>query len=468
MPRVTIQLPVYNEMNVAERIVEAAARIDYPKELLDIQVLDDSTDETREILRKKIEMLRGEGVDIHHIQRKDRKGFKAGALENGLKTAKGEFVMIFDADFVPKPSALKDMIHYFTDHKIGMVQARWTHLNFDQSALTQVQALMLDGHFIIEHVARNRSGRFFNFNGTAGIWRRSAIEDAGGWKHDTLTEDMDLSYRAQLKGWRFIYLKDIEIPGELPSEMNAFKSQQFRWAKGSIQVARKLLPIVMRSNISLVQKVETFFHLTNNAAYPLLLMMSILILPCLLLSANHGWREVFLIDLPIFFGTTVSVATFYLTTQKEEGSRSVWWAFKRLPILFAVGIGLCVSQTRAVLEALFGHSSEFVRTPKIGVIGSGDEQRERRYSSTLTMVPFIEITMAIYFVVTFLLAWNAQRYASLPFILLFFCGFTYIGGLSLMHALRSRAAMRPLSGKTILRAAAVSKVFVGAGIQPRH
>jgi hypothetical protein len=329
--------------------------------------------------------------------------------------------------------------------------------------------MMLDGHFILEHTARNRSGRFFNFNGTAGMWRRTAIEDAGGWQHDTLTEDMDLSYRAQLKGWRFIYLKDVEVPAELPSEMNAFKSQQFRWAKGSIQVACKLLPKVIRSNATTAQKVETFFHLTNNAAYPLLLMMSILILPCLLLSAIHGWREIVLIDIPIFFGTTVSVATFYLTTQREEGSRSIWWSLKRLPVLFAVGIGLCVNQTRAVLEALFGHSSEFIRTPKVGG-GSGPEKGTRMtgYTSSLTMIPFIEIIMAMYFLFTFIIAYNAQRYASLPFVFLFFCGFAYVGGLSLAHSLRSRSSVRKVTEKTVFGNASVPKVLVGVQLHSRR
>ncbi|MEW5909431.1 MAG: cellulose synthase family protein [Thermodesulfobacteriota bacterium] len=468
LPRVTVQLPVYNELYVAERIVDAAVNIDYPRELLDIQVLDDSTDETQEILKKKITGLQDAGIDIHYIHRSDRTGFKAGALENGLKSAKGDFILIFDADFVPKPGVIKEMIHFFTDHKVGMVQARWTHLNFDDSPLTRVQTMMLDGHFILEHTARSRSGRFFNFNGTAGVWRRTAIEDAGGWQHDTLTEDMDLSYRAQLKGWRFIYLKDVEVPAELPSEMNAFKSQQFRWAKGSIQVACKLLPEVMRSNATTAQKIETFFHLTNNAAYPLLLMMSILILPCLLLSAIHGWREIVLIDIPIFFGTTVSVATFYLTTQQEEGSRSIWWALKRLPVLFAVGIGLCVNQTRAVLEALFGHSSEFIRTPKVGRTGSDRIPRKKGYTSTLTLVPFIEITMAIYFVFTFITAYNAQRYASLPFVFLFFCGFAYVGGLSMMHSLRSRTSVTKPTGKAILGTVSVSKVLVGAQLHSRR
>jgi cellulose synthase/poly-beta-1,6-N-acetylglucosamine synthase-like glycosyltransferase len=442
LPRVTVQLPMFNELYVGERLLEAACRIDYPRDKLDIQVLDDSTDETQSILRRKVAELAALGHDIHYIHRTDRTGFKAGALENGLRTARGELVMVFDADFVPQPSVLREVVHHFTDEQVGMVQARWGHMNYDNSALTRTQALMLDGHFIMEHTARHRSGRFFNFNGTAGIWRRAAIEDAGGWDHDTLTEDMDLSYRAQLKGWRFVYLKDLVVPAELPVEMNAFKSQQFRWAKGSLQVARKMLPVILRSDVESKQKVEAFFHTTNNVAYPLLLLLSFLLLPCLMLRSTHGWREVLLVDLPLFFGTTLSICTFYITTQREEGSRSVWWAVKRVPMLLAVGIGLCVNQTRAVLEALAGKQSEFVRTPKHGVTGKEKGWHKRKYAGALTVVPFIEVTMAVYFAVTLGLAIWAERYASIPFVLLFLSGYSYVGGLSLLHALRTRSGKK--------------------------
>lgn len=438
LPRVTIQLPTFNELYVGERLVETVCRIDYPREKLDIQVLDDSTDETQGLLRAKVRQLAAAGHDVHYIHRTDRTGFKAGALDNGLRTAKGELVMIFDADFLPQPDVLHRMVHHFSDPEVGMVQARWGHMNYDNSALTRTQALMLDGHFIMEHTARNRSGRFFNFNGTAGIWRRKAIDEAGGWEHDTLTEDMDLSYRAQLIGWRFVYLKDVVVPAELPEEMNAFKSQQFRWAKGSIQVARKILPRVLRADVSARQKVESFFHLTNNMAYPLLLLLSLLLLPALILRSTHGWREVVFVDFPLFFGTTLSVASFYLTTQREEGTRSVWWALKRLPMLLAVGIGLCVNQTRAVLEALVGKESEFVRTPKHGVTGRESGWHGRRYAGALTVVPFLELAMAGYFVLTLALAIAYERWVSLPFVLLFLSGYAYVGGLSVLHAIRHR------------------------------
>src|SRR5665213_2196500 len=281
LPAVTVQLPLFNEMYVVERLLDSVATIRYPRDRFQIQVLDDRT---------------------------DRSGFKAGALQNGLHTAKGEFILIFDADFLPLPDILERAIDHFSDPKVAVVQCRWEHVNRDFSALTEVQALMLDGHFIMEHAGRNWSGRFFNFNGTAGLWRRAAIADAGDWQHDTLTEDMDLSYRAQLRGWKFVYLPEIAAPAELPVEMSAFKSQQFRWAKGSVQVAIKLLSTILRSNATFAQKSEAFFHLTNNLAYPLLWLLSILLLPNLALRTHHGWREVLMIDLPLFFGTTLSVA----------------------------------------------------------------------------------------------------------------------------------------------------------------
>jgi hypothetical protein len=294
---------------------------------------------------------------------------------------------------------------------------------------------MLDGHFMMEHAGRNRSGRFFNFNGTAGIWRRAAIADAGGWQHDTLTEDMDLSYRAQLRGWRFVYVPEIAAPAELPVEMSSFKSQQFRWAKGSIQVAKKLLPTILRSNATFAQKLEAFFHLSNNIAYPLLLLLSILLLPNLALRAHHGWREVLLIDLPLFFGTTASVASFYLASQREialmagpgERRRSLWLAVKRLPLTMSIGIGLCVNQTRAVLEALMGRETEFVRTPKHGIRGKLESWSGKKYRAAKSLTPFIELTMAAYFVVAIGVAVDHRHYISIPFLCLFLCGFGYVG-----------------------------------------
>jgi cellulose synthase/poly-beta-1,6-N-acetylglucosamine synthase-like glycosyltransferase len=432
LPVVTVQLPLFNEMYVAPRLLDAVAQIEYPREKLEIQVLDDSTDETQAICRAKVDELKQAGLDIVYIHRIDRTGFKAGALENGLKMARGEFVMVFDADFVPPPEIVDRTVHFFTDERVGMVQVRWDHVNRDYSRLTELQAMMLDGHFVIEHTARHRSGRFFNFNGTAGIWRRAAIEDAGGWSHDTLTEDMDLSYRAQLRGWEFVYLKDVVSPAELPVEMNAFKSQQFRWAKGSIQVAKKLLPQILRSkDVPWSVKLEAFFHLTNNFAYPLLLLLSMLLLPNLLVRTRHGWREVLLIDLPLFFGTTLSIASFYITSQREI-QRNWKPTLRRLPLMMSLGIGLCINQTRAVVEALFGGGSgEFVRTPKLGVVRRFEGWTAKKYRATKTLIPFVEVLFAVYFAVASVVAINAGHYVSLPFMLLFTLGFAYVGVLSL-------------------------------------
>ena len=432
LPIVTVQLPLFNEMYVAQRLLDAVARIDWPRERFEIQVLDDSTDETQEICKAKVAELSQGGVDIKYIHRVDRTGFKAGALENGLKTARGEFVLVFDADFLPSSDVLHQTIHYFTDAKVGMVQVRWGHVNRDYSGLTQVQALMLDGHFVIEHTARHRSGRFFNFNGTAGIWRRSAISDAGGWSHDTLTEDMDLSYRAQLKGWQFVYLPEVVSDAELPVEMNSFKSQQFRWAKGSIQVAKKLLPTILRADVSFGVKMEAFFHLTNNFAYPLLMLLSVLLLPNLLMRTHHGWREVLIIDLPLFFGTTLSIASFYVTSQREIDRHGWPRMLKRLPMVMSVGIGLCINQTRAVLEALLGRTSgEFVRTPKHGVVRSFEAWTAKKYRASKTLIPMVEVLFAAYFAVAMVFAFIGGHYISLPFLALFFAGFAYVGVLSL-------------------------------------
>jgi cellulose synthase/poly-beta-1,6-N-acetylglucosamine synthase-like glycosyltransferase len=431
LPIVTLQLPLFNEMYVAPRLLDAVAKLEYPRERLEIQVLDDSTDETVSICRAKVAELAATGLDIQYIHRTDRTGFKAGALENGLRTARGEFIMVFDADFLPPPEIIDRTVHFFTDAKVGMVQVRWEHVNRDYSRLTELQAMMLDGHFVIEHTARHRSGRFFNFNGTAGIWRRSAIDDAGGWSHDTLTEDMDLSYRAQLRGWQFIYLKDVVSPAELPVEMNAFKSQQFRWAKGSIQVAKKLLPTIWRSKVPFNVKMEAFFHLTNNFAYPLLLLLSVLLLPNLLVRPRHGWREVLLIDVPLFFGTTLSIASFYITSQREI-DRDWRKTIKRLPLMMSLGIGLCITQTRAVVEALVGsQSGEFVRTPKHGVIRRFEGWTAKKYRAAKTLIPFVEVLFAAYFAMAMVIAMIAGHYVSMPFLFLFFMGFAYVGVLSL-------------------------------------
>ena len=442
LPAVTVQLPLFNEMYVVERLLDSVAGIRYPRDRFQIQVLDDSTDETQDICLRKIASLKRHQPDleIEYVRRVDRIGFKAGALENGLRTAKGELVLIFDADFLPKPDILEATVNYFVDPAVAVVQCRWEHINRDFSALTEAQALMLNGHFIMEHAARNRSGRFFNFNGTAGLWRRAAIVDAGGWHHDTLTEDMDLSYRAQLRGWRFVYLPEIDAPAELPVEMSAFKAQQFRWAKGSIQVARKLLPRIMRSHATVAQKIEAFFHLTNNFAYPLLLLLSLLLLPSLIVRTTHGLREVLIIDIPLFFGTTLSIASFYLASEREIARlrgdllRTPWSTLRRLPLVLSLGIGLCVNQTRAVIEAMLGRETEFVRTPKHGIRGKLESWSGKRYRAARSLTPAAELLMAGYFMVAVEVAIEHGHYISVPFLLLFLFGFGYVGTVSAWQA----------------------------------
>lgn len=430
LPVVTVQLPMYNEMYVAERLLEGVAGIDYPKDKLEIQVLDDSTDETVDIAQAKVEELKARGFNATYTHRTDRTGYKAGALEAGLKTARGDFLLVFDADFVPTPGIVKNLVQFFTDPQIGMVQARWGHLNRDYSLLTRVQSMMLDGHFVIEHIARNRSGRFFNFNGTAGIWRKQAIVDAGGWQHDTLTEDMDLSFRAQLRGWKFIYVPEVLAPAEIPCEMNSFKSQQFRWAKGSAQTTRKLLLTVLKSKLPLHVKIEAVFHLTNNFAYLFLVILACLQLPNMLLRHKMNNPQLLWLDVPLFVATTCSIMLFYLTTHRAL-YRDVWEALKRLPLTMALGIGLSLNNTRAVMEGLFGGDTEFIRTPKHGVTSKQDAWRRKKYKAGRTLFSWVELCFGLYFVVTIVLAITTGAWISIPFLVLFMVGFLYVGTLSL-------------------------------------
>src|SRR5881394_182 len=432
LPRVTIQLPIFNEMYVVERLIEAVCAIEYPRDRLEIQVLDDSTDETQGIARALIERKRRAGIDIAYLHRDNRSGFKAGALQEGLVSAKGDLVAVFDADFVPSPDFLLRSVHYFTDPEIGMVQVRWEHLNRDSSHLTQAQAIFLDGHFVIEHTARNRSGRFFNFNGTAGVWRRATIEDAGGWQHDTLTEDLDLSYRAQLAGWRFVYLPEVVSPAEVPVEMNAFKSQQHRWAKGSVQTARKLLPRILRGDLSRQVKVEAFFHLTANFTYPLMIMLTVLMPVSMVIRFKHGWYEVLLLDLPFFWTATVSVVLFYVASQREIGIP--WWKrLKYLPFIMALGIGMCVNQSKAVIEAMVGYETGFTRTPKTGMQGRDRSWLKNKYRTLLTAQPLLELALGAYLTSAIWFALDKGVYFSLPFLLLFQWGFFYVGLVSLLQ-----------------------------------
>jgi cellulose synthase/poly-beta-1,6-N-acetylglucosamine synthase-like glycosyltransferase len=432
LPVVTIQLPLYNEMYVADRLIEAVCRIDYPREKLEIQVLDDSTDETRGIAELAVRRFATEGVDIKYLYRTDRRGFKAGALEAGLQTARGEFIAIFDADFIPSSDFLTRLMPHFSDAKVAMVQARWGHINQDYSLLTKIQSILLDGHFVLEHGGRHRSGRFFNFNGTAGIWRRVAIDDGGGWQHDTLTEDLDLSYRTQLRGWRFVFVSDVIAPAEVPVEMNAFKSQQFRWAKGSIQTCRKLLPRILRADLPLGVKAEAFFHLTANFNYPFMCVLSVLMFPAMVIRYNMGWYEMLLIDVPLFFAATFSVCNFYMVCQREI--HTDWRTrIKYLPFLMSIGIGLSINNTRAVIEALFNKQSEFTRTPKYHIERDSDEWVGKKYRQSVAVQPLIELAFGLYFTSTVFYAIANQIYGTVPFLVLFQIGFLYTGLLSIVQ-----------------------------------
>ncbi len=433
LPLVTIQLPIFNEQFVIDRLIEAVCAIEYPREKLEIQVLDDSTDETVQVASAIVERYAALGHNIVYIHRTNRIGFKAGALAAGLKVAKGEFIAIFDADFVPPSDWLMKIIHHFAEPEIGMVQTRWTHLNRDYSLLTQVEAILLDGHFVLEHGARYRTGEFFNFNGTAGMWRRQAIYDGGGWQHDTLTEDTDLSYRSQIAGWKFKYLPDIECPSELPIEMTAFKTQQARWAKGLIQTSIKILPRVFRSRAPMRNKIEAVYHLTANLSYPLMVIMSALLIPAMICRFYQGWFQMLLIDVPLFTASSLSIAVFYVMSQREIYPKTWKRTFYYLPFLMALGIGLTVTNTKAVLEALLGIKSAFVRTPKYRVARKGEKSQAAKYRKRLKLAPWIELGLGCYFAAAIYYTFTNNNFFTAPFLILFVVGYWYTGLMSLLQ-----------------------------------
>ncbi len=426
LPRVTVQLPVYNELYVVRRLIRAAAALDYPRELLEIQVLDDSTDATVDAAREDVERLSAQGVDIRHLRRPDRRGYKAGALAWGLQRAKGELILILDADFVPEPSLLQRIVPRFTDPRVGMVQVRWEHLNADWSLLSRVQGITLDGHFVVEHEARAKNGLFFNFNGTAGVWRRSCIEDAGGWRDDTLTEDLDLSYRAQLAGWRFEYLQHVTCAAELPVDMRAVKSQQFRWVKGSMQVARRILPRIWASRLPFARKVETSVHLVHNATYALVLALSVCAYPAVLVryAAELGTRLA--VELPLFLFATGSVVWFYAVATTGAG-RSLARQWRYFPAVMAVAIGLSVNNTRAVLEGLFGGPSPFHRTPKYDIRSRHDTPRGKLYRGMRSGTAWAELLLGAYFAWILGFVLDRGLLGAAPFVALFLSGYLWVG-----------------------------------------
>jgi cellulose synthase/poly-beta-1,6-N-acetylglucosamine synthase-like glycosyltransferase len=444
LPTVTVQLPIYNEVYVIERLLVAVSQIDYPREKLEIQILDDSTDETRKIADREALRLRRLGFQVEVLRRSNRIGFKAGALNHGLRRAKGEFFLILDADFIPPPHILQETVHYFSDPAIGMIQTRWGHINRSYSLLTRAQAILLDGHLLLEQTARSRTGRFFNFNGTAGLWRRSCIEEAGGWQHDTLTEDLDLSYRAQLNGARFLFLSNIVTPAELPVDMSGFKSQQHRWTKGSIQTCKKVLPLIWKSRLPWWIKVEAAVHLTSNFAYLLLAFLCILLHPDAF-QIGTDWQRA-LIDLPIFGATTLPVAVFYLCAQRELYPKDWKREILFFPFVLALGIGLSISNARAVLEAVFNHESPFARTPKYGFALADRSRKGNRYAAFRGLFPIVELLFAIYFTYFVVTALGNREFLSLPFLMLFQIGFAYVA----LTSLRERAARRHLVVREVL------------------
>lgn len=430
LPFVTTQLPVYNELNVAERIIDAVAAFDYPRGRHEIQVLDDSTDETRDIIAQKVRALKAKEIQIVHIRRPDRNGFKAGALKYGMERAHGDFMAIFDADFFPsKDFLLKSMPFFVMDQTLALVQARWGHLNEQKSLITRLQSIGINGHFMVEQSARNWNGLFMNFNGTAGVFRKEAILDAGNWHDDTLTEDMDLSYRIQLAGWSCRYLIDLVAPAEIPENINAFKSQQFRWAKGSTQTAIKLLPTIWRSEYRFMNKLQATFHMTHYCIHPLMTYLAIMA-PILLLTTQ--------VKIPFFL---LIIFALMLLIASTGPSRLYWVAEKSisrsrvkkmffLPLLIAFGCGLAVSNSKAVFEGIIGKKSEFIRTPKKGNV------LKKVYATSGSLFFLLEIFIGIWCLTGIIAYAGAGQHILRPFLFLYAIGFIYVGFLSLLHMKR--------------------------------
>lgn len=427
LPPVTIQLPLYNERYVVERLIEEVTKVEYPKHLLQIQVLDDSTDDTHPFAEALVERYRALGYPIEYHHRMNRAGFKAGALQAGLEKATGELVAVFDADFIPPTDFLQRTVHYFADPQVGVVQTRWSYLNRDYNFLTEVEAMLLDGHFILEHGARSSAGYFFNFNGTAGILRKAMIQDAGGWQHDTLTEDSDLSYRAQLKGWRFVYVPGLDCPSELPVEMHGFQVQQSRWAKGLTQCARKLLPSLLRAPIPWRVKLEAFMHLTPNISYPLMMVVMALMLPVMIVRFYMGIYQMIFLDLPLILCSFCSITAFYVVAQRELYPRTWKRSILMMPMLMGVGVGLTLINTRAVLEALLGVQTSFVRTPKYAIGDRPMRLQEKKYRRRSGWLPYCELACGSYFLFMVIFAISTYNFLSIPFLMLFVLGYYYAG-----------------------------------------
>lgn len=446
LPAVAVQLPIFNERHVAARLIRAVGRIDYPKDRLHIQVLDDSTDETTVLCKQEVAQLVSRGFDAVHLHRSERAGYKAGALEEATASTSADFLFVLDADFVPGEQILKQLVHHFTDPEVGMVQARWGHLNRRSSLITRLQAVFLDGHFLLEQVARNRSGCFFNFNGTAGMWRRRAIEDAGGWQHDTITEDLDLSYRAQLAGWRFIFLKDVVVAAELPADMSGFKSQQYRWTKGSAETCMKLLPRIWREAPGLGTRLMATAHLAANFSYLALLVLLAVGYPVAVIG-NLGPLGFFLLDAPLFVFASGAVLLFYFVSQLVQPEGKWLPSLLLLPALFALGAGMALNNGRGVIEALLGRKSPFVRTPKSGDRAEQDEDllasevkaTRRSYRVPRSRWVYLEGLFSLYFVASAVDALGRGHWGLAAFMAIFAAGFSMVSWAAPLLSLPFRA-----------------------------
>lgn len=441
-PAVTIQLPIYNEKYTVERLLKAVTKLDYPSERIQIQVLDDSTDDTAKLVKGLVEVYKSQGVNLEWLHRTNRQGYKAGALSEALPSATGELIAIFDADFVPKPDWLKKTVPLFQNRKLGCLQTRWGHTNRNYSALTRAEAMAIDGHFIIEQTARSRNDLFLNFNGTAGMWRRACIEDAGGWQWDTLTEDLDLSYRAQLRGWKIDYLPDVVVPAELPAQVEAFKKQQFRWAKGSFQVVRKILPQVFESALPWRIRLMAVLHLTGYFVHPLMLASLLLTLPVGLLFPDAF--QLFPISVIAGMGPPL---LYLLATAPHSPPLSE--RVRLLPLLTMTGFGISLSTSIAVLQGLTKKGGAFVRTPKLNLSNSHKQLKdiEYRYLPPISPLVWVEIGLGIYALITGIVLQPQIGWGVVPWMIIYTLGYFYIAGLNLIqHApVRSERATKSLT-----------------------
>lgn len=429
-PLVTIQLPIYNELYVVERLIDSIASFDYPCEKLEIQVLDDSTDQTSDIIAKRVQFWKDKGIDILQVRRVNREGYKAGALKEGLRTAKGEFIAVFDADFLPSPDFLTKTISHFANKEVGMVQTRWEHINKNYSLLTNLQAFGLDAHFSVEQVGRNSGNCFINFNGTAGVWRKLCILDAGNWQADTLTEDLDLSYRAQLRNWQFIYLENVSSPAELPPVMSALKSQQYRWTKGGAEVARKHLVKVLRSDKSVTVKWHAAFHLLNSAVFLSVIICAILSVPLLFIKPYFPeFKQLFLYASFFLFSFVILAVLYWVSSANSRGSKlkSAWYFMRTFPVFLSVMMGLSLHNAIAVLEGYFGKKTPFVRTPKFNIVSNSDAWESNGYiTRKINALTISEGLLSLYFLFAVLAAFYIKDYGLLPFHIMLTFGFATV------------------------------------------